>query len=176
MYVLKQYEESDKDFAFLGVFPIDFAIEGVCQLNRMCDFSLKKLQAQNKKKFAMVLNLDKHNEPGSHWVAVFCSIDMTSPQYGFCYFDSVSGHPPSILNSFFKDLSNQFKDLGPKHVVKYNPTQKQFGGSECGVFSIFFIVACLKNPRLSYRKVRSLIKTSGNDSTMNKFRNIFWRP
>lgn len=182
LYVMKQYEEKYKNFEFLGVFPVDFAntSTGVCSINNMCDFSITKLKEKGKTKFATVLNLDKHNEPGSHWVACFCNLDPKSIQYGISYFDSGGIKPPKYIADFMKVVVDQNKEINPKHASKfktsYNPDQKQFQNTECGVFSIFFTTLCLRYPHLSYRENRKKIKTDRHDNYVHSLRKYYWRP
>lgn len=180
LYVMKQYEELFKDFKFLGVFPIDFAEKDVCYLNDICGFNLKKLLDTKKTRFGLVLNLDKHNEPGSHWVSIFCNLDPSSKQYGLCFFDSGGTPPLPLIKKFIKTIWDEVKQLFPEQsktfVLKYNNTQKQFQNTECGVFSTIFLAACLKHNNKNYRSIRSLIKSDRNDNHIHKFRDVFWRP
>ena len=175
LYVMKQYEQLYSSFMFLGVFPIDFAENDVCHLNNICNFSAKQIIEGKKKYFGMVLNLDKHNEPGSHWVSLFCCLDPSSVQYGVCYFDSGASKPPALVRKFLKTI---YDELGsPKEFVKkYNTKRKQFQGTECGVFSILFLEKCLENPRIKYRKIREKIKSDRNDNIIHSYRKVFWQP
>ena len=174
LHVMKQYEEAFSDFKFLGVFPIDFAEKDVCSFNNICGFNLQQLKDKNKTRFGLVLNLDKNNEPGSHWVSIFCNLDPNSPQYGICFFDSGGSQPLPMIKKFIKTICDEVND--PKFVAKYNNTRKQFQNTECGVFSIIFIAACLKHPKKSYRNIRALIKSDRNDNHIHQFRNVLWRP
>ena len=174
--VMKQYEEKFPIFSFLGVFPVDFAHERVCLLEKMCDFHLDKLRGKGKTSFGMVLNLDKHDEPGSHWVSLFCSIDPSSPKYGISYFDSAGSRPPKDINIFMKKVFQQIKDRTFQH--KFNPVKMQFGGSECGIFSMRFLIMCLEHPSLSYRQIRSeMMKLidKKKDGKMFAFRDKMYR-
>jgi len=184
LHVMNQYKESHKDFDFLGVFPVDFAqIEsGVCSLNNMCNFDIDRLLKEGKNKFGIILNLDKHNQPGSHWVACFCNLDHKSPQYGICYFDSGGVKPPRYILDFIKLVTEQ---NAKRHTLQtqarpfkatYNPTQKQFQNTECGVFSIVFITYCLEHHALPFRTVRAMINHDSKDNIIHKKRDKFWRP
>jgi len=182
LYVMKQYQEQNQDFEFLGVFPVDFAntSTGVCSINNMCDFNVKRLIDQGKNRFATVVNLDKHDEPGSHWVACFCNLDPSSVQYGICYFDSGGILPPKYIKDFMKTVIDQVAEVHPEHASrfqkKFNPKQKQFQNTECGVFSIFFITLCLRFAQKSYRENREKIKHDRHDNYVHKLRNYYWRP
>lgn len=177
LHVMKQYELAHQNFTFLGVFPIDFHEPEICHMNKICGFNLKTFKEANKTQIAVVLNLDKHNQPGSHWVAFVCDIDPASPKYGLCYFDSVGYKPPQTLKKFISDVRYQIEDinLGNKCVAKFNPTKKQYRGSECGVFSIFFIVQCLEYPKFTYKQCRRLVKTHRHDDYIYQLRKYYWR-
>lgn len=172
--VMRQYEESNPEFYFGGAFPIDFAKGDVCHIFDSCNFSIRNLQKNKKTKFGFVLNLDRHNEPGSHWVSLFGNIDPKSPQFGMCYFDSGGGKPIKDASDFMKKISDEMNDIfKEKHVVKYNPNQKQFKNTECGVFTIWFLALCLKYPDSTYREIRKQIL---KDDQAAKLRGYFWRP
>lgn len=168
--VMKQYEHIHTDFVFGGVFPIDFANKDVCSIYNSCTFSIKKMQEDKKTRFGFVFNLDRHYEPGSHWVSLFGNIDPTSPQYGMCYFDSGGTKPPKEAIMFMRYISEQ---LNEKHIVKFNPIKKQFKNTECGVFSIWFLTLCLFYPNKTYREIRTNIY---KDEGAERLRNYFWRP
>ena len=55
--------------------------------------------------------------------------------------------------------------------VLYNQTKFQFGSSECGVFSINFILDNLKGEAL-----QELGKEHFNDRRMNNLRKVLYRP
>lgn len=175
LHVMKQYEEAFPDFKFLGVFPIDFAEKDVCSLNNICGFNIKQLKEKKQTRFGVVLNLDKHNEPGSHWVSIFCNLDPASPQYGICYFDSGGTQPHPMIKNFIKTVCDEVNDP-TRFVAKYNNTRKQFQNTECGVFSSIFIAACLKHAKKNYKSVRALIKSDRNDNQIHQFRDVLWRP
>lgn len=171
--VLEQYEEPYKEFKFLGVFPIDFQnrySNGQCIGDDLCTFHIKEL---NKTKFAMVLNLDKHDEPGSHWVSLFCCLDPKDKQYGIYYYDSTAYPPTQEVQQFMKLINIQTITKYPniKFNVRFNKIQKQFKNSECGMFSILFIIKMLKN--ISFDLV---CKNMENDDNVNNYRNILYRP
>lgn len=180
LYVMKQYEHSHLDFKFLGVFPVDFAEKSVCYLNNICGFNIKNLIDDKNKYFGMVLNLDKHDEPGSHWVSLYGCLDLTSKQYGICYFDSAGTEPPKLIKDFIKNIKTQIENEYPenahKFVTKFNNTRKQFQNTECGIFSTIFLITCLLNKRLSYREIKKLIKSDPKDNAIHSFRYKLWLP
>jgi hypothetical protein len=178
--VMKQYEKKYKDFTFLGVFPIDFKEKdenGNCVSDVMCDFTVKKCLGNDKKsRFAMILNLDKHNEPGSHWVSFYCNLNPDKTNFGAYYYDSVAYPPTKEVLSFMKDLKTQVRELmnkndADKFALRYNKIQKQFGNTECGVFSQVFLTQMCKD--IDFDVVCDKMKT---DAEINKIRDVLYTP
>ena len=148
------------DFLFIGAVPID--IEdldefGVRSLNY--DKLVKKM---GKTKVGIIYNLDEHYKSGSHWVAFY--IDFIQKRI---YYSDSSGKPPEqrvrrlvkkIAEKFYfddtgKKMNNLPVDsfmndspnvLEQKYDIRWNKLQHQYGGSECGVYSINFITRILR--------------------------------
>ena len=178
LYVMKQYAEAHTHFEFLGVFPVDFQAKtggDQCIVQSMCNFTVKGLLDSGKTAFGIVWNLDKHNQPGSHWVACYASLDPKDSKFGICYFDSVGKEPPQEIFNFMKNIKDQckliFKEKMSKFVTKFNCTQKQFKNTECGVFSMVFIKFCLENQHKSFRQVKRMI---GRDDEIHQFRDVLY--
>jgi hypothetical protein len=177
--VMKQYEQSHKSFRFLGVYPIDFQDtypDGTCIGNMLCSIHIRQLKKMGKKQFAMVLNLDKHNQSGSHWVSVFCNIDPKKENFGIYYYDSVAVPPGRQVSAFMQQIKEQVKEIFPQSVsskfkVEYNTIQKQFENSECGVFSMVFTTQMLREHQFSY-----ICEHMKQDSGINEIRDVLYRP
>jgi len=178
--VMKQYEQLYKDFMFMGVYPIDFRekyFDGVCIGEDMCNFSIKDfITKQKKKQFSMVLNLDKHDQPGSHWVAVYCNLKPSANNFGIYYYDSVAYPPGREVRAFFDDIQTQVKQYfatssASKFKVTHNTTQRQFKNTECGMFSMIFITQMLKNINFDF-----VCQHTKRDDAINELRNIIYRP
>ena len=174
--VMSQYEKLHKDFKFMGVFSLDFAkrINNVCIGENMCDFDITSLK--NKKRFAMVINLDYHNQPGSHWVALYCSLYPRKNNFGIYYYDSTSMPPYPEVIEFIKRIKEQvIRDFPPKTANKfeiaYNTIQRQFKNTECGMFCIVFLTQCIKN--IKYLDICKYMKT---DDGIHAIRDILYRP
>ena len=96
--VIEQYHYLYKEFNFLGAVPYDFedlSILGIKNLN------FKKLKNNNKTKIGMVINLDKHNQNGSHWVSLYT--DLKKNQIYF--FDSVGKQPYKRIRKFINKIA-----------------------------------------------------------------------
>ncbi len=140
--VMKQYEADRSDFEFMGPFPIDFAApdpqakdKGDCLIEEICDMDLKELKAQGKTKIGIIYNLDPHYKNGSHWVANF--IDLN--KHRAYYFDSYGMEAPHQIQKFMQFLTLQ----DPSMKLAYNARRFQFKGSECGMYSMYFIIRML---------------------------------
>lgn len=142
--VLKQYEHKYNDFKFLGCVPVDFdtrLMPGVCVDKTLCSFELKDYLNKNINRMGAVYNLDKHDEPGSHWVASY--IDHNKKHV--YYFDSVGDKPPSEIDNFSKKIVTQAKDLGYNYKYIINNKGHQKKNTECGVYCINFLINMLEN-------------------------------
>jgi len=140
--VMKQYEESNPEFKFLGTNPIDFAApdpytkgaaqQGKCIEDAICKLSLAILEREGKTKIGVVYNLDPSNKGGSHWIASYT--DITG--HRTYYFDSYGMRPPNQIARFMRSLTLQ----DPKMKLEYNSRRHQFGNSECGMYCLYFLI------------------------------------
>ena len=94
--VMKQYEYLHKDFKFLGAVPIDF--EDINYIN------LKYINLENlyneKPKLGLIINLDRHDQSGSHWVSLYINLKTFE-----IYFSDSGGNEPSLLiKNFIKKI------------------------------------------------------------------------
>ena len=178
-----QYEDDENyKFKFIGVYPVDFAaktsIFGKCLYEETCRIDFRKLMKRGYKYAGMVINMDYHDEPGSHWTALFIVMDPSSPNYGAYYYDSVARAPPDEVDQYMKLLKEKAYEADPTKDFKmqYNTYRHQFKNSECGVFSMSYIVRWLvllqKNPRTDFEKV---VKIKIRDEDMQRLRRKFFR-
>jgi len=179
--IMKQYEFLYKDFAFMGVYPIDFQntypnSPTTCIGKVFCQFNIKThVLDMKKKRFAVVLNLDKHNQSGSHWVSLYCNFDVKAKNFGIYYYDSVAYPPNRSVIEFMKKVEAQVKShLKPHRTfeVSFNRIQKQTENTECGVFSIVFLTQMLKEA-YAFEYVCQHMR---RDKGINQIRDIIYRP
>jgi Ulp1 protease family, C-terminal catalytic domain. len=137
--VMNQYEKAHTSFKFLGVVPIDF---DDFKNFKIRDLDYGDLLNNGKHKLGIVFNLDKHNQPGSHWVSLY--IDIKSG--GVYFFDSNGKRPVEQIRKLMRRVVNFIQTDGKnnKIVVGYNHIQHQYENSECGVYSINFITRMLE--------------------------------
>lgn len=140
--VMKQYEEDVADFKFLGPYPIDFAApdpynktKTKCLISEMCSLDMAGLKAAGKSKVGIIYNLDPHNKGGSHWVGNY--VDLKKK---VCYyFDSYGMEVPGQIEKFMQWLTLQ----DPAMKLAYNARRFQLKDSECGMYSMYFIIRML---------------------------------
>lgn len=183
--VLVQY--IDNYFDFLGVFPIDFSsrIHGKCVSEEICDIDsmMSRLISMRKESFAIVFNLDRHDQGGSHWVCMYCNIDPTSKLYGISYYDSVrdmvlshKNEKDHVFLKFMKGVKKYMekKDNHNAHrfKIRMNKIQRQFKNTECGMYCIIFIITCLENHKT--HTFKSICKNMKDDDEVNTIRDVLF--
>lgn len=134
--VLKQYEKVDKEFIFLGAVPIDFDL-----LKNNVPKNEEEMSLLKKSKIGIVFNLDKHNESGSHWVALYANLNKGL----ICYYDSYGIRPCFEIRVFMRRIASFCYNYKKIKILdlQTNKTRHQYGNSECGVYSINFIIRML---------------------------------
>ena len=167
---MKQYEKTYKCYEFIGPSPIDYdkhIAYGECVWEELCEFSLNKQIKEGKTKIGIIFNLDPHNKPGSHWVAMFINIKKGE----IYYLDSYGEKIPRQIKKFAKKVQKQSLKIGNKKEYKLieNKRRHQFSESECGMYSLYFLIQMLKG--ITFKKFTSKrIK----DSYMMKLRKIYF--
>lgn len=184
--VMKQYDwDTNKSYKykFIGVFPIDFQARtaiGQCLFEEFCSLNIVSMYKKGIRYLGFITNLDKHNEPGSHWTSMFICIDPKLPAFGAYYYDSVAAVPPKEISVFVDTIKKQVATFskGAEFKVKYNNMRHQRGSSECGVFSIDYqirwIESLLRKRKTSFEDVTQMAKL--NDNYIHKFRDVYFRP
>lgn len=188
--VMEQYEYKYSEFKFLGAVPVDFYEINYLNLKNI-DFD--KLY-DTTYKLGLIINLDKHDQPGSHWVSLYFNLKT----YEIYFSDSGGSRPNKYIKNFirlianfcykkYNSLNNKYDDITSINSdvsfmnynnknkyeilfpIKYNQNKLQYGSSECGVFSLNFILRLLNNESFD-----DYIKNPPNDDKINKCRNIYF--
>ena len=155
--VLKQHEEADNTFKFIGPTPIDFDSkpynDNTCVWKDLCTFQLQKHINNGITKIGVVFNLDEHDEPGSHWTSLF--IDLK--QHFIFYLDSAGSKMPSEVETLVKRIVNQglYLKCNPIKFTFYenhSMMTHQKGDNECGMYSLYFIITMLTNKASNRKK------------------------
>ena len=172
--VMKQYENKYKCFTFIGPSPIDYNTQkryGECVWEELCHFSLEKELRSGKKKIGVIFNLDPHYKGGSHWVSLFINVEKSL----IFYFDSVGQKAPAKIKEFVKDVTLQGKQLTSRPAIKFeydenHPFEHQQEDTECGIYSLFFIISLLEDTH-SERYFKTNLIT---DKCVERFRKIYF--
>jgi len=170
--VMKQYEKAYKCFEFIGPTPIDFdkrKLYGECVWDELCNFSLEQQIKSGKTKIGIIFNTDPHNMPGQHWISMFINIKRKQ----IFFFDSTGDKAPKEILELVKKLKKQGLSLHPPIKFKFDSSQgieHQEGNTECGIYSLYFIVHMLEDKFTTEYIKTHLIK----DKYVNKFRKIYF--
>jgi hypothetical protein len=178
--VVSQYQEKFKDFLFLGAVPADFLELEILGIK---DLNFNELNKEGKNKIGMVINLDESWKSGSHWVALYANLDKDQ----IYYFDSFGKKPYKRTKKFInKIFTYMYKNKYKKNPiindiikggasikdfdVKYNSKQHQFSNTECGVYSMNFIIRLVRGE--TFQEITNNIT---KDAEMNKCRDSYFR-
>lgn len=174
--VMNQYEVKHPDFEFIGPVPMDFDSKvgfGQCVINELCNIKLESLLEKGKNKIGVVFNLDKHTQPGSHWVAMWAQFPLQGKQTikpgEICYWDSYGMRPNHEVVNLIKRLENQAKTLGHQVNIKINKRRHQYKNTECGVYCIYFLTSFLEG-----REFEDIVENIINDDDMFKKRKNYF--
>jgi hypothetical protein len=165
--VVNQYEDAHPEFEFIGPVPIDFDAPdtsignwGKCIVDEMCKMDIKDANKKGTDKIGVIFNLDKHDEPGSHWVCAF----VDYPKKSAYYFDSYGLEPPTEIAKFLE----RCKDQGCDNVL-YNDIRHQRKDSECGMYCLYVIICLLKG-----KDFHTICMDIVKDDTINAFRDVIY--
>jgi hypothetical protein len=172
MNVMKQYEKAYKCFDFIGPTPIDFdtkMLYGECVWDELCKFDLAKQIKDGKTKIGIIFNTDPHNKPGKHWISLFINIKKKK----IFFFDSTGDKAPKEVTAFINKIKKQGLSLKPKinFISDSNEgVEHQYGNTECGIYSLFFIVHMLEDKTTEHYLKTHILK----DEYIEKFRHIYF--
>ncbi|EGG13256.1 hypothetical protein DFA_00001, partial [Cavenderia fasciculata] len=93
--------------------------------------SNKERDLKPKDKMSFIMNLDPHNKPGSHWVAVYIDADKDK---------SVEYQEPT--DDFMKQLKDLIDEINPDYYLKFklNKVIDQSNSTTCGYHAIKFLL------------------------------------
>jgi hypothetical protein len=172
MKVMKQYEKAYPCFDFMGPTPINFdtkRMHGECVWEELCKFNLKNLIDKGKTKIGIIFNTDKDTGPGQHWISLFINIKKKI----IFFFDSVGEPAPRQIMTLVKRIQKQGLELEQPIDFKYDSNEgieHQYGNTECGIYSIYFVVHMLED-KMSEDYIKTHIL---KDEYMEKFRHVYF--
>ena len=170
--VMNQYEKKYNCFDFLGPSPIDYdahKMYGECVWEELCHFSLTDHLKKGHFKIGVIFNLDPHYKGGSHWVSLF----INAKHKNIFFFDSAGEPIPPQIKKFVDTVIEQGKNLSNPIYFDFDqnyPVEHQYGNTECGVYSIFFITHMLEDKITGHYLKTHILK----DKYMENFRKIYY--
>jgi len=172
MQVMSQYEKKYKCFDFMGPSPIDYdthKLYGECVWEELCHFNLADQVKHGKTKIGVVFNTDPHYKGGSHWISLFINIKKGT----IFFFDSAGDKIPDQIMKFVNNVIEQGHSLNKRIDFKFDenhPVEHQYGNTECGIYSLFFIVHMLEDKITSHYLKTHILK----DEYMENFRKVYF--
>lgn len=162
---MEQYVRKYKGFKFFGAVPMDFAkLHGL----EIADVDYNSLSNKGITKMGVIFNLDNHDQPGSHWTAMYTDFNKGH----IFYFDSVGTEPEPRVRELMRKQARYMETIG-KDVnsirTDYNKIQHQRGGSECGVYSMNFLIRMTRGDDFDKLCARVI-----SDEKINKCRNVYF--
>ena len=188
--VLNRYQKKYPSFKYFGAIPIDFSKKrrGTCMVSDLCKLNIKKLLKEKYKSVGIVFNTDPHNKEGEHWFSMYIDlIGINRSKPTIYYYDSAKYPISNEIKLLIKNIKKQFKKIGNIRNKSsrlrrrsgggcssnidflFNDMQHQFGDTECGIYSIHFIVQMLKGVDF-----HNYINKNINDKEIQKFRKVFF--
>lgn len=164
--VMKQYEEEHPDFIFFGPVPIDFQVVN----EELRHINVAQLYRKGKRQLGIVFNLDPSYKPGSHWVGLYANLDDKVVSF----FDSYGIKPCNQIQALMGVIAGSYRDFGnpkKKFTININTHRHQYANTECGVYSMYFIVQSLKG-----KGFQEIVSQTILDEEMHGYRNVFFRP
>lgn len=177
--VMGQYEKKYPSFKFLGVMPIDFEhkVYGIhCVNELMCTFDVKSMLDNGVTQCGSILNLDYHYQSGSHWVCMYIGLTPSNRNFGLYYVNSSGSKAPNEVYAFYRKVKTQMNEIYPKEIanrfkLKENKKQFQFKNTECGMFSMYFMINFLEQ-----KSFKSIVNSKINDETAFMLRDRYYIP
>ena len=158
--VLYQYETTYPDFKYLATLPIDWqkTNNNKCIIhkftnkqmtwtknnseNNFCSIDLNDKSLFNKNIFAMVLNTDTHNKGGQHWFSIYIKMNKNKIGGNLFIYDSASTDK-STGGKYINELIKSIKKKYNLNLYRNNTKSQIKSNSECGMYSIYFILSML---------------------------------
>jgi hypothetical protein len=194
--VIDQYHKLHDEFLFLGTVPYDFQEIPELGLN---NYNFEKIYNSGKTKLGLVINLDESHQRGSHWVSLYTDLKknkiyffdsvgkpprrkikkfinkITNFLYKKKYNSQINvGNVVSDINKLGdKQLKQKYLNKFSKKLedfdIRFNNIQHQFKNSECGVYSINFILRLVKDESFD-----EIINNVTKDDKMNECRQTYF--
>lgn len=169
--VMNQYKSVYNNFCFLGAFPSDFDTLKDIKETGMTGIPIEYIESLLDKgieKFGIVFNTDNHDQPGQHWISAYADANTGL----VAFFDSAEGknnEPDPRIRNFLSKFETAFKKRGITTKYKLNKNQFQYKNTECGVYSINFILRMVDDGDFD-----EIVANPIDDDTVNKCRVVYF--
>ena len=162
---MSQYEKKYNDFKFFGAVPMDFAELPTYEIGKV---NYSNYYNKGIRRMGVIFNLDNHDQKGSHWVALFTNLNKGQ----IFYYDSFGIKPEERVRHLIRQQQKFLESIGMNNDtirIDYNRKQHQRGNSECGVYSMNFLLKMLKGDNFD-----EYCNTGLSDKKVNKCRKIYF--
>lgn len=132
--VMHQYYLKEHGKQYIDTIPMDFA--SLPHTSYIYNGNYQDYLDRNIYKLGIVFNLDNHDQGGSHWVALYINLQKGQ----IYYFDSVAEPPEQRVKDLMNKIARFIKSKGNKPDMDYNKIVHQRKNTECGVYSIYFLL------------------------------------
>lgn len=143
--ILKYFEKKYSNFKFYEPTTRDFAnkdLHGKCLLSDLCNCDIKKI-SKKYDSFGTIFNNDYSYQEGSHWNAFFVNIKTKE----IIFYDSYGSEPNKEITKLMENIQNQGKGMNDFYKIKINKTSHQKTHTECGMYSIYFLIRMLSGEK-----------------------------
>jgi hypothetical protein len=156
--IMIQYELLHENLKFIGALPSDaFEISPIKK-----NVLIETIEMPTIEYVSIVFNLDKHNQPGSHWVSVFINKTKETIEY----FDSLGSKPPRNIKKTLDMISDRYD-----YEIIVNDVIHQRGKTACGIYSIVFLLY-----KINYPDNYTYLSEAISDDKIHPFRKTLFRP
>ena len=171
--VMNQFEKTYKCFDFIGPSPIDYdthKLYGECVWEELCHFNLAEHIKKGKTKIGIIFNTDPHYKGGEHWISLFINIKKGE----IFFFDSAGNKASNQVMKFINNVIEQGHSLLNNRInFKFDqnyPVEHQYQNTECGIYSLFFIIHMLEDKITGHYLKTHVLK----DKYMEQFRKVYY--
>ena len=138
--IMKFFEKKYRGFHFENATSLDFErkdIYGNCVVSGLCKYKMRDL-VNRYTSFGTILNTDPSHLPGKHWNALYVDIKKRT----ILFYDSFGSLPHKEVNVFMERLKKEGDKINGSGtwIIKINSRSHQKSSSECGMYSVYFII------------------------------------
>jgi len=143
--ILKYFEKKYPKFKFYEPTTRDFDkknISGDCVLSDLCNCDIKEI-SKKYDSFGTIFNNDYSYQSGSHWNAFFVNIKTKE----IIFYDSFGSQPNNEIKNLMNKIQKQGDMNNENYKIKININAHQKSSTECGMYSIYFLIRMLSGEK-----------------------------